>query len=69
MKITVNGEQKEFTACSSSETIIAILKLLKYKPELVVVELNGLIVSPTKWNKKLIKNQDRLEIVTIVGGG
>jgi len=36
---------------------------------LVVVEFNGLILTPDRWAEQQVKDGDSLEIVTIVGGG
>ncbi len=47
----------------------ALLENLGYKPQLVVVELNGEIISPKVWTNTKIKHGDCLEVVTIVGGG
>ena len=40
-----------------------------YKKNSVVVELNNSIINSTKWGKVTIKDGDKLEIVSIVGGG
>jgi len=42
---------------------------LGFKPQLVVVELNGAIINPKDWISTKIKDGDCLEVVTIVGGG
>ena len=68
MKIRVNGEErliKSNMSISLKETI----KLLGYSSNTVVVEVNKLIVNSAEWEDKYIKNGDRLEIVSIVGGG
>ena len=68
MKISVNGEEKLFQSYESislNETI----KLLGYSSNTVVVEVNKLIINSAEWEEKFIKNGDRLEIVSIVGGG
>ena len=40
-----------------------------YKPNTIVDELNDLIVNSKKWNDVILKDGDKLEIVSIVGGG
>tara|TARA_B100000674_G_scaffold2936_1_gene2506 strand:- start:44 stop:250 length:207 start_codon:yes stop_codon:yes gene_type:complete len=68
MKISVNGEEKLFQSYESislNETI----KLLGYSSNTVVVEVNKLIINSAEWEEKFIKNGDKLEIVSIVGGG
>lgn len=46
-----------------------LIKFFNYKQNLVVIEYNGTIVHPTKWTSVYLKNNDRIELVTIVGGG
>lgn len=52
-----------------SPNLQAILHYFNYKPSLVVVELNGKVCSKQHWSKILINNNDKIETVTIVGGG
>ena len=42
---------------------------LGYEPRLVVVEFNGTIVPRAQWPEQPVAAGDRLEVVTIVGGG
>jgi len=68
MKIKVNGEEKiiQSNDCISlNETI----RLLGYSSNTIVVEVNKLIINSAEWDEKYIKNGDKLEIVSIVGGG
>lgn len=50
-------------------TLLELLKYFNYNPSILVLEYNNSICSKTYWNKILIKNNDKIEIVTIVGGG
>ena len=68
MQLKINGEIKTITN-SNEELLEALLENLGYKPQLVVVELNGEIISPKVWTNTKIKHGDCLEVVTIVGGG
>ena len=68
MQLKINGEIKTFNN-SNEELLEALLENLGYKPQLVVVELNGEIISPKVWTNTKIKHGDCLEVVTIVGGG
>ena len=68
MQLKINGEIKTINN-SNEELLEALLKNLGYKPQLVVVELNGEIISPKVWTNTKIKHGDCLEVVTIVGGG
>lgn len=49
--------------------LLALLRQLAYKPQLVAVELNGKIVKRTDFANVIITADDKLEIVSFVGGG
>ena len=68
MKIRVNGEER-FIQSNKSISLYETIKLLGYSSNTVVVELNRLIINSEEWEDKYIKNGDKLEIVSIVGGG
>ena len=68
MKIRVNGEDKLIES-NESISLIETIKLLGYTSNTVVVEVNKLIINSEEWEDKYIKNGDKLEIVSIVGGG
>ncbi len=69
MNLKINGENKTIENADAEFLLEGLLEHLGYKPQLVVVELNGLIVNPKDWINTKIKNGDCLEVVTIVGGG
>ena len=69
MKLKINGEIKTIQNPKADFLLEGLLEHLGYKPQLVVVELNGVIVNPKDWISTKIKNGDCLEVVTIVGGG
>ena len=69
MKLKINGEIKTLDNSSQELLLEDLLETLGYKPQLVVVELNGEIINPKVWESTKIKNGDCLEVVTIVGGG
>ena len=64
--ITVNGEARR---CPAGLTLPALLQQLGYRPELVVVEVNGAILRRGDWSEQVVGESDVLEVVTIVGGG
>jgi sulfur carrier protein len=66
ISISVNGEQRR---CSAGLTLPELLEELGYKPALVVVEFNGVILSRSSWGDQPVVESDVLEVVTIVGGG
>ena len=69
MKIKVNGKEKNIELANENALLSNILELLGYKPNTIVVEVNDLIINSKKWENKLLKEGDKLEIVSIVGGG
>ena len=46
-----------------------LTKFFSYKKNLVVIEYNGKILQSKKWEKTYLNNNDKIEIITIVGGG
>ncbi|MFN5725349.1 MAG: sulfur carrier protein ThiS [Pseudanabaena sp.] len=64
--LQVNGDDR---ICEPNLTMIELLEYLGLNPRLVVVEYNGEILHRQLWGNTIIQNSDRLEIVTIVGGG
>ena len=69
MKIKVNGKEKDLDFKSEKALLSSTLEFLGYKPNTIVVEVNDLIINSTKWGNEVLKDGDRLEIVSIVGGG
>ena len=69
MKIRVNGKEKNIDLEDKKALLSSALELLGYKPNTVVVEVNELIINSKKWENEVLKEGDRLEIVSIVGGG
>jgi sulfur carrier protein len=67
-KITlqVNGEPY---SCSALIKLPELLIQLGLNPRLLAVEYNGAILHRQYWAETQLQNGDRLEIVTIVGGG
>ena len=66
MKLTINGEDREFSPLSS---LSDLLQQLGMKPDRVAVELNRELVARDRWNKTQLSDGDKLEIVHFVGGG
>jgi sulfur carrier protein len=50
-------------------TINEILQYFNYQNNLFVIEHNNLICDRNDWAKIKIKQNDKIEIITIVGGG
>ena len=49
--------------------LINLIHYLDYNDSLFVLELNNSICNKKKWKNIFLKNNDKIEIVTIVGGG
>lgn len=66
VSLQVNGEQRQ---CPAQTHLPDLLQQLGMNPRLVAVEYNGEILHRQFWPETQIQEGDRLEIVTIVGGG
>ncbi|MEL6224208.1 MAG: sulfur carrier protein ThiS [Cyanobacteria bacterium J06626_14] len=66
LTLQVNGKEK---SCPPQVTLPDFLKQLGLNPRLVAVEYNGEILHRQFWETTEMQDGDRLEIVTIVGGG
>lgn len=64
--LTVNGESR---SCPPETVLPDFLQQLGLNPRLVAVEYNGEILHRQFWPDTEMQPGDRLEIVTIVGGG
>ena len=69
MKLKINGELTEICLRPNPATLSMLIKHLGHRPELIVIEYNGTILVPNKWDEQELSDGDSLEIVTIVGGG
>ena len=66
MQLTINGETKEYSA---TMTVGELLETLGLQNHYVAVECNLKVISYTKYDEVTLVDGDRLEIVTLVGGG
>lgn len=64
--LQVNGETR---TCPPQTPLPQLLEQLGLNPRLVAVEYNGEILHRQYWSQTQIQEGDKLEIVTIVGGG
>ncbi len=65
MKITVNGQTKEVT----TKNLKQIVELLGFDTTNYVIVLNDEIIPKSKVNEVEVKENDEIEILTIMGGG
>lgn len=67
LQLQVNGEPRLLNPAPAN--LAEVVAQLGHHPRLVVVEFNGLILTPDRWDSQTVRDGDTVEIVTIVGGG
>ena len=65
-KFFLNGQQY-YTKQNIS--LSDLINYFNYNDSLLVLEYNNSICNKKNWKKMFIENNDKIEIVTIVGGG
>ncbi len=65
-KIQLNGKK---VVIKSNYSLFDLLKKYKLTNKKVAIELNGIIVTYENLKKKILKNNDKVEIVHFIGGG
>jgi len=66
MKLQINGEPRDFTP---PLTLAGLVDQLGMKADRVAIELNRSIVARSQWERTILAEGDRLELVHFVGGG
>jgi sulfur carrier protein len=66
MKISVNGAEREAEEGSSVAGVVA---LVTRQPAGVAVALNDQVVPRADWNTTIVREADRIEVLTAVQGG
>ena len=66
IELQVNGESKQ---CPTATLLPDFLGQIGLNPKLIAIEYNGEILARPLWATTHLQPNDRLEIVTIVGGG
>lgn len=64
--ITVNGKQIQLT---SEMSVAGYLEQNNYQINRIAVEMNEEILPKYSYSETMLKDGDRLEVVTFVGGG
>ena len=66
MRVTVNGETREV---GDGATVADLVTLFQLSPERVAIEVNEKLVRRGSFPQTALRDGDRIEIVTLVGGG
>ncbi len=66
IELQINGESQTYPIGTILPDLLAQIGL---NPRLVAVEYNGEILPRQFWDTTTVQTGDRLEIVTIIGGG
>jgi sulfur carrier protein len=69
LKLTVNGQSREFADLTSPVPLIMVIAAMDLKGDRVAVEHNGEIAHRARWEEVSVASGDRLEVVHFVGGG
>ena len=64
--VTVNGRQRDLPEGMNLRELVLSLNLM---PERVILELNETVISRDRWVQVILVENDRLELVSLVGGG
>ena len=65
-KIQLNGKK---IVIKTKLSILDLLKKYKIPNKKVAIEYNGAIITKSNFNKKYLKNNDKIEVVHFIGGG
>ena len=66
MKITINGETREFTQV---KTLLEVLQELSLEGKVMAAAINMEIVKQDSWATHKLCDGDKLELLDFVGGG
>jgi sulfur carrier protein len=64
--VTMNGRLRELPEGMNLRELILSLNLM---PERVILELNEAVIPRDRWTQIILVKNDRLELVSLVGGG
>ena len=65
-KIQLNGKK---ITIKPNISVFDLLKKYKLSNKKIAIELNGAIISKINFKKKILKNNDKIEVVHFIGGG
>ena len=65
-KIQLNGKK---VVIKSNFSVLDLLKKYKLNNKKIAIEHNGIIITKNNIKKKILKDNDKIEIVHFIGGG
>jgi len=68
MQLVINGEARGFEL-EPGASVAALIAAMGLRPEVVAVEVNGTLVPRSTHDEHALAEGDRVECVTLVGGG
>lgn len=66
IQIYINGKKKNIDANSNLIDILAVYSL---KNKLVAIEINQEVIPKSNYKTKIINQNDKIEILELIGGG
>ena len=66
MGITVNGKPADFV---ENETIDKLLKRMNFVFQLVVVKIDGVVVPKPEFERTVVPDGSRVEVIHLISGG
>jgi len=66
IQVLLNGKNKKI---NNKTNLNLLLKELSIESNKVAIEINGVVVSKNDYEKKIIRTNDKIEIVHFIGGG
>lgn len=69
MRLTINGETRDFPALSTTATVAVLVEQLALNGKRIAIERNGEVVPKSRHAAVSVGDGDRFEIIVAVGGG
>jgi sulfur carrier protein len=66
MNIRLNNKQYQI---EKSVTLEKLLKILNITETKIAIEVNRVVIPKSNYNKHMINDNDKIEIITAIGGG
>ena len=66
IQVFINGKKKYF---NENNNLYSLLNYLGVCENGIAVEVNQIVVPKSEYNKTIIKEHDKIEIVQFIGGG